>query len=158
MGIRPIIHIIEGKTAADAKVRGNSKITEAMEKLAVSRMLPAGDYGILVGTPRDLAEDLERRLTAYTGHSPAVVESAGPCITINGGPQLVAFCCLSRTPRGEFGITGKLYHAAESVAEAAVKTAAAAAGTVAETAAKTAAAAAKAGEELLKNVADKLNK
>lgn len=158
LGIRPIIHIIEGKTAADAKVRGNSKITEAMEKLAVSRMLPAGDYGILVGTPRELAEDLERRLTAYTGHSPAVVESAGPCITINGGPQLVAFCCLSRTPRGEFGITGKLYHAAESVAEAAVKTAAAAAGTVAETAAKTAAAAAKAGEELLKNVADKLNK
>ncbi len=158
LGIRPIIHIIEGKTAADAKVRGNSKITEAMEKLAVSRMLPAGDYGILVSTPRELAEDLERRLTAYTGHSPAVVESAGPCITINGGPQLVAFCCLSRTPRGEFGITGKLYHAAESVAEAAVKTAAAAAGTVAETAAKTAAAAAKAGEELLKNVADKLNK
>ena len=111
-----------------------------------------------LGRPRELAEDLERRLTRYTGHPPAVVESAGPCITINGGPQLVAFCCLSRTPRGEFGITGKLYHAAESVAEAAVKTAAAAAGTVAETAAKTAAAAAKAGEELLKNVADKLGR
>ena len=154
LGIRPVIHIIEGHTAADAKVRGNGKITEAMEKIAVSRMLPAGDYGILVGTPRDLAEDLERRLTAYTGHPPAVVESAGPCITINGGPRLVAFCCLNRAPRGEFGVTGKLYQTAGTVMEAAAKTAAAAAGT----AAKTAAAAAKAGEEILKNVAGKLNK
>ena len=158
LGIRPVIHIIEGKTAADAKVRGNSKITEAMEKIAASRMLPAGDYGILVGTPRELAEDLERRLTRYTGHPPAVVESAGPCITINGGPQLVAFCCLNRVPRGEYGITGQLYRAAGTVAGAAAKTAAAAAETVAGTAAKTAAAAAKAGEELLKNVADKLGR
>lgn len=154
LGIRPIIHIIEGHTAADAKVRGNSRITEAMEKIAVNRMLPAGDYGILVGTPRELAEDLDRRLTQYTGHPPAVVESAGPCITINGGPRLLGFCFLSRVPRGQFGVTGKLYHTAETVAEAAAKTATAAA----ETAAKTAAAAAKVGEEILKNVADKLNK
>lgn len=147
LGIRPVIHIIEGHTAADAKVRGNGKITEAMEKIAMNRMLPAGDYGILVGTPRELAEDLERRLTRYTGHSPAVVESAGPCITINGGPQLVAFCCLSRTPRGEFGVTGKLYRTAETVA-----------GAAAAAAAKTVETAAKMGEELLKNVADKLNK
>ena len=49
---------------------------------------------------------------------------------------------------------GKLYQTAGTVMEAAAKTAAAAAGT----AAKTAAAAAKAGEEILKNVAGKLNK
>ena len=158
LGIRPVIHIIEGKTAADAKVRGNGKITEAMEKIAAARMLPGADYGILVGTPRDLAEDLEDRLTRYTGHGPAVVESAGPCITINGGPKLVAFCCLSRVPRGEFGITGRLYRTAESVAEAAAKTAAAAAETVAEAASKTAAAAVKKGEEILKSVTDKLGK
>lgn len=107
LGIRPVIHIIEGHTAADAKVRGNSKITGAMERIAVSRMAPEGDYGILVGTPLELAKDLERRLTRYAGHPPAVVESAGPCITINGGPGLVAFCCLNRTPRGLSGVSGK---------------------------------------------------
>ncbi len=154
LGIRPVIHIIEGKTAADAKVRGDRKVPEAMEKIAAARMLPAADYGILVGTPRELAVDLEERLTRFTGHPPAAVESAGPCITINGGPRLVACCFLNRTPRGEFGITGKLYRTAETMAEAAAKTAAVAAETVADAAA----AAAKRGEEILRNVADKLNK
>lgn len=158
LGIRPVIHIIEGHTAADAKVRGNGKITGAMEKIAMNRMLPAGDYGILVGTPRDLAEDLERRLTQYTGHPPAVVESAGPCITINGGPALVAFCCLSRTPRGQFGVTGRLYRTAGTVAGTVAEAAVAAAETAAKTAVKTAAAAARAGEELIKNVTDRLGK
>ena len=147
LGIRPIIHIIEGKTAAVAKVRGDKKVPEAMEKIAADRMLPAADYGILVGTPRELAVDLEERLTRFTGHGPAAVESAGPCITINGGPRLVACCFLNRVPRGEFGITGRLYRTAETVAEAAAA--------AAETVADAAAAAAKRGEELLRSVADK---
>ncbi len=94
LGLRPIIDIIEGKTHAAAVVRGDRNVPGAIVKIAQERAVKGTPYGILVGTVTGLAEDLSAKLQKAIGDGLAGIFSAGPAITINGGPDLLAMCFL----------------------------------------------------------------
>lgn len=118
LGIRPIVSIIEGKTRTASTVRGDSKVVNGFLKIFQEHSQKGTPYGILVGTVGDMAKDLAQRLEALTGQSPACFHQAGPAITINGGPKLLAFCFLAKEPRGQSGLIEKLQASVQSAEEA----------------------------------------
>lgn len=118
LGIRPIVSIIEGKTHTAATVRGDSKIIGGFLKIFQERCQKDSPYGILVGTVGEMAREMSQKLEALTGQAPACIYQAGPAITINGGPKLLAFCFLSKEPRGQSGLIEKLQSSVQSAEEA----------------------------------------
>lgn len=109
LGLRPIISIIEGKTESVAIPRGDSKVIPAFLKLFQERQLSGSSYGLLVGTVPDMAADMAAQMDVIAGYPPECINQAGPAITINGGPKLLACCFLSKEPRGKSGLIDKLY-------------------------------------------------
>ena len=118
LGIRPIVSIIEGKTRTAATLRGDGKVVGGFLKTFQERCQKDTPYGILVGTMGEMAKELSQRLEVLAGYPPVGIYQAGPAITINGGPKLLAFCFLSDEPRGQSGLIDKLHAGVLSAEEA----------------------------------------
>lgn len=108
LGIRPIVSIIEGKTKTAATIRGESRVVDGFVKIFQERHQKNAPYGILVGTVPEMAKAMEQQLETLVGYPSEGIFQAGPAITINGGPKLLAFCFLSKEPRGLSDLIDKL--------------------------------------------------
>ncbi len=102
LGLRPIIHIIDGDMNIIQKVRGDKSIVPALLKSAVAHKTPDSDYCLVksrITTDYDL---LYAKATKEFGAKPADAYKIGAAICINSGPLVSGIVIKgnNRKPKG----------------------------------------------------------
>lgn len=89
-GLRPIIHMIDGKTKILEKVRGDKAVVPKLVDLAFASMVPQTPYMVVRGSLDGFPDDLIKEMTKKSGAEPTMFGYAGAAVTINAGPRMVA--------------------------------------------------------------------
>lgn len=92
MGIKPVITWTDGDSKTIAKLRGEKLVIPTLVKMAAERMVPKTDYCIIRGLRPEIADQAAAEMEKAVGYPPAMIANAGPVISINAGPDLLAIC------------------------------------------------------------------
>ena len=90
LGLRPVIHMVEGGNRVLEKVRGDKSVVPAVCRLTKGALAENGKYYIMKGMLDAPAEELAALLTKEIGYPPAGVYNLGASVSINAGPRVVA--------------------------------------------------------------------
>lgn len=90
LGFKPIITFVDGEVKILEKVRGEKAIIPALIKNAKNRMIPQTPFICIKGCLEDEAVNLEKEAIKTLGNNSQGIFSAGPVISINSGPKIVA--------------------------------------------------------------------
>ncbi len=91
LGIRPIVEMIDGNTKTIVKMRGDKQMVPQMAELFRKRYIPGSDYIVAKTTKEEEAEELIKLCTQIAGKPPVGVYFLGASVSINSGPETVAF-------------------------------------------------------------------
>ncbi len=89
LGLRPIIRMIDDKTATVAKVRGDTAVMPGLIAQAKKRMAEGSPYGV-GGTDEGNIKMLAKMCKAEFGRPPVATFLLGACVATNTGPNAVA--------------------------------------------------------------------
>ena len=90
LGLRPVISIIDGKTAVVEKVRGDKNVvTHIVEHAFAHCVDKKSPTAVVFGSVEQYGEDLWKAVAKKFGHTPKMKFRAGASIAINSGPKVV---------------------------------------------------------------------
>ncbi|MCI8624173.1 MAG: DegV family protein [Provencibacterium sp.] len=90
LGLRPIIHMVDGGNHILEKVRGDKNVVPAVCRLTKAALAEGGTYYIMKGMLDEPAGELQALLTEQIGYPPAGVYNLGASVSINSGPKVIA--------------------------------------------------------------------
>ncbi|MCI8443233.1 MAG: DegV family protein [Provencibacterium sp.] len=90
LGLRPVIHMVEGGNRVLEKVRGDKNVVPAVCRLTKAALTENGKYYVMKGMLDEPAEELSALLTKEIGYPPAGIYNLGASVSINAGPRVVA--------------------------------------------------------------------
>lgn len=90
LGLRPIIHMVNGSNDVREKVRGDKNIVPQVATLTCEAIAEKGEYMVLKGCLDEPADELAAVLTEKLGYPPVGIYNIGASIAINAGPKIVA--------------------------------------------------------------------
>lgn len=97
LGVKPILEIDQGRDCVCAKVRGDKHVVEKLAQLFGERAEdPKGDYIMIYGIDRTVADELEALIARQYGARPYRVCKIGPAIALNSGPKMVGIAFLQK--------------------------------------------------------------
>ncbi len=97
MGLKPVITWVDGDSKTLAKLRGEKLVVPSLAKMAAEKMVPKTDYCVISGLRPEIAGQLAAEMEKLVGYPPAMIAGAGPVISVNAGPDLVAVCIRDKT-------------------------------------------------------------
>ena len=89
MGIKPIISMIDEKTAVVKKPRGEKAAVEAAVEIMSERMTPGTPWLILRSTNTDAEDNMIEQMTKKTGKPPAMESYSGAAVGSNAGTKFL---------------------------------------------------------------------
>lgn len=96
LGLRPIIHIKNGKITTAEKVRGEKNIVPRLADKIISVIQDNSPYILLHGSNPVYADQMEKLLTQKLGYAPADRALVGSAVAVNAGHDLIAVIMLEK--------------------------------------------------------------
>ncbi|TCL42618.1 DegV family protein [Harryflintia acetispora] len=90
LGLRPIIHMVDGGNNVLEKVRGDKNVVPRVCALCQKAIAAGGEYIIVRGMLDEPAEELSALLEEKLGYPPKGVYTIGASVSINAGPRIIA--------------------------------------------------------------------
>lgn len=88
LGIKPIITFIDAVSKTVDKVRGNKMLIPTLSDVAVDLAVPQTPYAILVGSNKEVAEELATLMKKKTGREPTEYLNVGATIACHLGDDV----------------------------------------------------------------------
>lgn len=90
LGLRPVIHMVDGGNNVIDKVRGDKNVVPRVCERAAKALVPGGENYVMQGMLDTPAEELAAALTKQIGYPPRGIYHLGPAVSTNAGPRSVA--------------------------------------------------------------------